>query len=70
MTELQEAIAWLRDNQPGLKLASSYASLVPGNAPGKPTVRKVSVILEGPTYSVSGEGPTILDAVKCAVGAK
>lgn len=71
MTNLQEAIKWLADNAPNVRLSHSDTRLVAGCHVGDPTVQRVTVVLapEDEFYSVSGEGSTILEAVMTAVGA-
>lgn len=82
-TGITEAMEWLAENHPTLHLSHSVSKLVPGERVGDPTRLACTVtIAPKPTaierdglvfeddagWWLTGEGPTILDAIKVAVG--
>jgi hypothetical protein len=76
--DIDDTIAWLSANAPGWRFLHGETKLVPGSAEGEPTTLHRTVILGSvahddvwlvPDVTLMGEGATLLEAAKAAVGA-
>lgn len=74
MTGISEARAWLDENAPGWRILHVDSTLTPGLTLGSPTSRRVVVTLvetgvpNDLDVTLVGEGDSIIDAVRSAVG--